>query len=420
MATVPEPWSQNNEEGTRCARRKRCGKCQRCAQWMLETTAREHTVAYEHSFGKTNPVLITLGYQARDGLAPSDWLDIDRKAWPELKRRWKKRWDAMPPHLWSLQWTQLHVVHRHIVMPSSGIRLLELREWLLQTWASIIGVSLSPEAGHEHLVDIRWKRHVLNLMEYVLSDIGQLFEVVAPPGATYRRWDASDDWPECRSGRWREFIGTDGAVYDWHEYRRAKGRYQHWRRRLSEAEKKGVDRDELEVIRHNCVEAAETIERWRERQPDPNSWQRRGDKFDEWVALINGEIVWLQDGDRDDSFYPASVSYSQVMSQTNRAWERLQQCETIQNPFGAQLRFETAKCVIEIALLQVPHLHEPDERFLCLDQIGVVIGEGQRIAAQLPYRCPGCEQEWNIEGPLLSERCLSCERVLWRPGAGSE
>ena len=139
MATVPEPWSQNNEEGTRCARRKRCGKCQRCAQWMLETTAREHTVAYEHSFGKTNPALITLGYQARDGLAPSDWLDIDRKAWLELKRRWKKRWDAMPPHLWSLQWTRLQVPHRHIVLPSSATTVFAFREWLLQTWASIIG-----------------------------------------------------------------------------------------------------------------------------------------------------------------------------------------------------------------------------------------------------------------------------------------
>ena len=420
MATVTEAGSPDNAEDTRCARRKRCGKCRRCSQWALETLVREHTVAYEHTFGQVWPALITFTYPARDGLTPADWLEIDRKAWRELKRRWTERWDTVPPHLWSLQWTQLHVVHRHIVMPSSGIRLLELREWLLQTWASIIGVELSTEAGHGHLVDVCRKHHVRNLLKYVLRDVGELVEVVAPTGTSYHRWGASADWPQCRFGRWREFLGTDGEVFDWHAYQRAKGRYQHGRRRLSEAEKRESAQDELEGIRRICVEEAEMIARWRERQPDPDSWKPRGDKFDEYVALINGKIVWLQDGDGDDdSFYPASVSYRNVMSQTNRAWERLQQCETIRDPFDAQLRFETAKSTIKIALLQVPHLHEPDEQFLCLHQIWVVIGEGQRIALTLPYRCPGCEQEWNIAGSLLSERCLSCERALWRPGAGS-
>ena len=420
MATVTEAGSPDNAEGTRCARRKRCGKCRRCSQWALETLVREHTVAYEHTFGQATPALITFTYPARDGLTPADWLEIDRKAWRELKRRWTERWDTVPPHLWSLQWTQLQVVHRHIVMPSSGIRLLELREWLLQTWASIIGVELSTEAGHGHLVDVCRKRHVRNLVKYVLRDVGELVEVVAPTGTSYHRWGASADWPQCRFGRWREFLGTDGEVFDWHAYQRAKGRYQHGRRRLSEAEKRESAQDELEGIRRICVEEAEMIARWRERQPDPDSWKPRGDKFDEYVALINGKIVRLQDGDGDDdSFDPASVSYRHVISRTNRAWERLQQCETIQNSFDAQLRFETAKSTIKLALLQVPHLHEPDEQFLCLSQIWVVIGEAQRIALQLPYRCPGCEQEWDIEGPLLSERCLSCERALWRPGAGS-
>ena len=37
MATVTEAGSPDNAEDTRCARRKRCGKCRRCSQWALET-----------------------------------------------------------------------------------------------------------------------------------------------------------------------------------------------------------------------------------------------------------------------------------------------------------------------------------------------------------------------------------------------
>ena len=102
MATVTEAGSPDNAEGTRCARRKRCGKCRRCSQWALETLVREHTVAYEHTFGQATPALITFTYPARDGLTPADWLEIDRRAWRELKRRWTERWDTVPPHLWSL------------------------------------------------------------------------------------------------------------------------------------------------------------------------------------------------------------------------------------------------------------------------------------------------------------------------------
>ena len=359
-----------------------------------------------------DPVLITLTYPAGNDRTPAEWLEIDRKAWPEFIRRWKSRWDIVPPFLWSLQWTKGQVPHRHLVLPSNEVRTLEFKTWLLRTWASIIGVDYDPTAGHEHLVDIRAKRHVGNLIRYVLRDLGEPFEVVGPQGTAYRRSGTSDDWPQCRIGRLREFIGMDGKIFDWHKYQRAKGRRQYWRRRFIEAEQASLDPSTVEKIRHKYVEILEELERWVEQRPDPDSWKRRGNRYDEYVALIDGEIVWLEDGDQNDSFSPTADSYRRVISQANRAWDRFKESESIADTadiYEAQLRFKTAKFMIASASCRADHLEDPDEQYVCRDLIGVVTSDGCRIAAQLPYLCPGCQRPWGFESPLMSEYCIICD-----------
>ena len=413
MSRVSKTGSGYNPGTLTCTRKKECGKCRKCKARKRDSLVRSHSIGYLHAFGQVKPILVTLTYPAGPDLSPSEWMQRHKRCWKELKRRWGECVEV-PPHLWGLQWTVQARPHLHIVMPSTGLRLAELREWLLQTWASVIGIPFDLADGHGHLVDVRLKVTAEEAIDYVLRDVGKLADEVGPGGVRYRLWDSSSDWPQCRIARLRTFIGDDGKYFDKVEYNQAKGTAYYWATQWSEAKRQQCDGEALASIEQRFMEARDAFDQLRRLRPAPNSWQRTGDADDEFVAMIDGQIVWLYDADNercDAPRQPDVTSGDLMMELIDMVSDEIARCERISDPVMARLQFNPLRQFARMVMQQISNVDDPVQKAGCDELMSAVIKEGKRVADGIPFVCRMCGITWWPREYPAYEICSECDMV---------
>ena len=182
----------------RCNRRDCVFCCHRRYVDLCERLTREWTDA----FGPDNFPSLTLTYRASSALTPAEWLERAHRDLESLRARWRREWGAMPPHLWSLEFTVGGTPHFHIMIPRMGKESFErLKTWLPEAWVSITGVRRIPGTGHQHAVRISVRYSVRNAVYYLMKSVEDPTpNLPVPPGTpAYRRWARSQRWAIAHS-----------------------------------------------------------------------------------------------------------------------------------------------------------------------------------------------------------------------------
>lgn len=282
-------------------------------------------------------MLITMTYRPDSRLTPGEWLDIHRRHWDALRKRLERERGGVMPALWSLEWTALNTPHKHLAVPMlKGTNLVELRMWLSDAWAGIAG----DRVGDVHIAVGKGRENVEGIIDYVLKDVrepgpeldaGQI-EVdenrgqnpdssTGPDGGVspelldglitndiftavertlrssyrprpdglpqYRRWGRMGGMPRGIIRRRREFIGTDGDVFNWHQYRRLRRQAAYWM-------EKAVERPQSSHATSRALRLSDELAAMRERKPPPGGWRKEGNALDtRTMQMEDGRLAAL-------------------------------------------------------------------------------------------------------------------------------
>lgn len=321
----------------RCSRHRQClaVTCEQCERRKRRQLVQEIYHAWIHTYGQGWVMLVTMTYLPDARLTPADWLDIHRRHWDALRKRWERE-KGVPPALWSLEWTAFGTPHKHLAIPmQKGINLVELRMWLSNAWAAIAG----DQVGDVHIAVGRGPGNIRRVIDYVLKDVrepgpdmdaGQIALDEPGPGSAksssaeagvtpelldglitndvlsavertlqsayrprpeglpkYRRWDRMGGMPRGIIRRRREFIGSDGQVFNWHTYRRVSRQARYWM-------EKAIERPGSSKATTRALRLSAELAEMRERKPPPGGWRKQGDALDaRTMQMPSGELVAL-------------------------------------------------------------------------------------------------------------------------------
>ena len=149
------------------------------------------------AFGDGQALFLTLTYRASSALTPEEWLKRAHRDLVSLRAQWRREWGAMPPHLWSREFTTGDTPHFHILIPWEGSEYLKsLRPWLRTCWASITGASRNLRTGYAHLVKVSTKDDVEDAIQYLMKSVAfpRANRPVPLGTPSFRSWGCSQRW----------------------------------------------------------------------------------------------------------------------------------------------------------------------------------------------------------------------------------
>lgn len=335
----------------RCSRHRQCLAltCPKCERRKRRGLIEDIYHAWIHTYGYGWAMLITMTYLPDSSMTPGTWLDLHRRHWDALRKRWERERGGVMPAVWSLQWTALNTPHKHLAVPMvKGVNLVELRMWLSKAWAEIAG----DRVGDVHIAVGKGPDNIRGIIKYTLRDVretgpdldaGQnLVDENMDPGPKsptagavtpialdglitndvmaalettlrdsyrprpeglpqYRRWGRMGGMPRGIIRRRREFVAQDGGVFNWHDYRRLTRKVAYWRDKAAFWKEVAVDHPGSSRATGEALASSATLQSWvgelsamRELRPTLGGWREQGDALDERVMQMeSGELVAL-------------------------------------------------------------------------------------------------------------------------------
>ncbi len=181
-----------------------CANCSLRRYWRI---CADVTHAW-HKDVRTGPVWwFTLTYRASKIFTTKDWLERAHRHLDSLRSRWRRRWGAMPPYLWGLEFTVAGTPHFHIMVPQRGHEdLRSLRTWLRKSWSDITGGGRNRTTGSGRLIRVDRRTEAARVIPYVLKSLQypKSTRPVPPDMLHFRSWALSVDWKPTRRTERRE------------------------------------------------------------------------------------------------------------------------------------------------------------------------------------------------------------------------
>ena len=195
IQAAKQPWHKKKLRYRKCrCNSSECANCCLRRYWYI--CSRLHR-DWRGAFGDGQVLSLTLTYRASSALTPEEWLKRAHRDLVSLRARWRHGWGAMPPHLWSREFTTGDTPHFHILMPWEGSEYLKsLRRWLRTCWASITGASRNLRTGYAHLVKVLIKDNVEDAIQYLMKSVAfpRANRPVPPGTPSFRSWGCSQRW----------------------------------------------------------------------------------------------------------------------------------------------------------------------------------------------------------------------------------
>ena len=190
-----QPWHKKKLWYRKCrCNSSECANC--CWRRYWDICSRLHR-DWRGAFGDGQALSLTLTYRASSALTPEEWLKRAHRDLVSLRAQWRRGWGAMPPHLWSREFTTGDTPHFHILIPWEGSEYLKsLRRWLRTCWASITGASRNLRTGYAHLVKVLTKDDVEDAIQYLMKSVAfpRANRPVPPGTPSFRSWGCSQRW----------------------------------------------------------------------------------------------------------------------------------------------------------------------------------------------------------------------------------
>ena len=190
-----QPWRKKKLWYRKCrCNSSECANC--CWRRYWDICSRLHR-DWSGAFGDGQALFLTLTYRASSALTPEEWLKRAHRDLVSLRAQWRREWGAMPPHLWSREFTTGDTPHFHILIPWEGSEYLKsLRRWLRTCWASITGASRNLRTGYAHLVKVLTKDDVEDAIQYLMKSVAfpRANRPVPPGTPSFRSWGCSQRW----------------------------------------------------------------------------------------------------------------------------------------------------------------------------------------------------------------------------------
>ncbi len=182
-------------KGVKC----RCNRsdCVICCHRRFESICDRLRRECVDAFGPSLVLLLTLTYRASSSLTSAQWMKRAHRDLDNLRARWRRKWGATPPHLWSLEFTAAGTPHFHIMIPSGSEEYLRLlHTWLSEAWTGITGVRREPGTGYQRAVRIDGPMPLAEAINYVMKSVESPTCNLPVPSGTpaFRRWARSRDW----------------------------------------------------------------------------------------------------------------------------------------------------------------------------------------------------------------------------------
>lgn len=156
----------------------------------------------------TEPVWwFTLTYRASNRFNTKEWLVRAHRHLDNLWDRWRRRWGAVPPYLWGLEFTVAGTPHFHIMVPQQEHEdLTSLRRWLRESWSGITGGGRNRTIGSDHLIRVDKRTEAARVIRYILKCLAypKSQRLVPPDTPRFRSWGLPLHWKPTRRTRQRD------------------------------------------------------------------------------------------------------------------------------------------------------------------------------------------------------------------------